>query len=111
MPESYLPSKEIREARNICRNRNFLVRQRTAVKNRIRDQAYRLGFAFTSYRKKNLALLREASPVLRILVSDLNNLDQQIFEMDMQISNSIQDNEYAKIIDTILALVNMEHYP
>jgi len=22
MPESYLPSKEIREARNICRNRN-----------------------------------------------------------------------------------------
>ena len=88
-----------------------MIRKRTAVKNRIRDQAYRLGFAFTSYRKKNLGLLREASPVLRILVSDLNNLDQQIFEMDMQISNSIQDNEYAKIIDTILALVNMEHYP
>jgi transposase len=101
MPESYLPSKEIREARNICRNRNFLIRQRTAVKNRIRDQAYRLGFDFKGYTKKNLDLLREASPVLRILVSDLSNLDQQIFEMDMQISNSIQNNEYAKIIDTI----------
>ena len=101
MPESYLPSKEISEARNICRNRNFLIRQRTAVKNRIRDQAYRLGFDFRGYTKKNLDLLREASPVLRILVSDLSNLDQQIFEMDMQISNSIQDNEYAKIIDTI----------
>ena len=49
MSESYLPSKEIREARNIFRNRNFLVRQRTAVKNRIRDQAYRLGFDFKGY--------------------------------------------------------------
>ena len=28
-------------------------------------------------------------------------LEEQIFEMDMQISNSIQDNEYAKIIDTL----------
>ncbi|WP_172399454.1 transposase [Cuniculiplasma divulgatum] len=41
-PESYLPSGEIGESRNICRNRNFLVRQRTAIKNRIRDQSYRL---------------------------------------------------------------------
>ena len=37
MPESYLPSREISESRNICRDRNFLVRQRTAIKNCIRD--------------------------------------------------------------------------
>ena len=49
MPESYLPSKYICEARNMCRNRNFLIRQRTAVKNRIRDRAYRLGFDFKGY--------------------------------------------------------------
>ena len=39
--------------------------------------------------------------MLRILVSDLSNLDQQIFDVYTKISNSIQNNEYAKIIDTI----------
>ena len=47
VPESYLPSREISESRNICRSRNFLVRQRTAIKNRIRDQLYRLGWIST----------------------------------------------------------------
>ena len=36
-----------------------------------------------------------------MLVSGLSNLDKQIFEMNAQISNSIQNKEYAKIIDTI----------
>ena len=62
MPESYLPSQEIREARNICRNRNFLVRQRTAIKNRIRDQSYRLGIDFNGFTKKSLSTLRELLP-------------------------------------------------
>lgn len=39
--------------------------------------------------------------MLRILVNDLDNLNRQIFEMDMQISKSCQNNEYARIIDTI----------
>ena len=52
-------------------------------------------------RKKNFDLLREESPVLNVLVSDLSNLDQQIFDVYTKISNSIRDNEYAKIIDTI----------
>ena len=47
MPESYLPPDDVREARNICRNIYFLVRQRTAVKNRIRDQSHRLGIDFS----------------------------------------------------------------
>ena len=39
--------------------------------------------------------------MLDMLVSGLSNLDKQIFEMNAQISNSIQNKEYAKIIDTI----------
>ena len=39
VPESYLPCVDIRRSRDLTRNRNFLVRQRTAVKNRIRLSA------------------------------------------------------------------------
>ena len=101
MPESYLPPDQIRESRNLCRNKNFLIRQRTAVKNRIRDQSYRLGIDFRGYTKKNLDLLREGSPVLKILVADLENLDHQILEMDVQIANAFQNNDSAKIIESI----------
>lgn len=41
LPQSYLPEKKIRDERNLCRNRNFPIKQRTAIKNRIHDQAYR----------------------------------------------------------------------
>ncbi|MCL4412103.1 MAG: transposase [Candidatus Thermoplasmatota archaeon] len=76
MPESYLPPREISESRNICRNRNFLVRQRTAIKNRIRNQSYRLGMDFDGFTKKSLSTLRDASPMLRILVEDLENVNK-----------------------------------
>lgn len=46
MQESYISPDDIRESRNICRNGYFLVMQRTPVKNRIRDQAYRLDMDF-----------------------------------------------------------------
>ena len=101
MPESYLPSEDIRQSRNICRNRHFLTRQRTAVKNRIRDQAFRLGLEFSSYSKKNLDILRDASPVLKILVEDLEGINQHIIDMDVQIDVKFNANENAKLIETI----------
>ena len=101
MPESYLPSREISDARNVCRNRNFLIRQRTAIKNRIRDQSYRLGIDFSGYNKKNISMLSEASPVLKILINDVENVNQQIDEIDLQIADKWESNRYAKIIETI----------
>jgi hypothetical protein len=47
MPESYLHPADIREARNLCRNCYFLIGQRTAVKNRIRDQSAEELWCFT----------------------------------------------------------------
>ncbi|MCL6002307.1 MAG: hypothetical protein M0Z77_11075 [Thermoplasmatales archaeon] len=86
MPESYLPSREISESRNVCRNRNFLVRQRTAIKNRIRDQSYRLGIDFVGFTKKSLSTLRDVSPMLRILVDDLENVNKRIDEVGNHIA-------------------------
>lgn len=101
MPESYLPSLETREERNICRNRNFLVRQRTAIKNRIRDQSYRLGMDFEGFTRKNINMLRDSSPILKILVEDLENVNRQIDQMDVQIAEKWEKNQYAKFIDSI----------
>jgi len=101
MPESYLPPAETREARNLCRNRNFLIRQRTALKNRIRDQSYRLGIDFRGYTKKNLDLLKSGSQVLKVLVEDLENLEHHILELDLQISQAFRNNANARIIETI----------
>ena len=101
LPESYLPSYETREERNLCRNKNFLVRQRTSIKNRIRDQSYRMGMDFYGYNKKNLSMLRDASPVLRILVDDLDNVNKQINEIDNQIAERWEFNLGAKIIETM----------
>lgn len=101
MPESYLPSREISESRNICRSRNFLVRQRTAIKNRIRDQSYRFGMDFDSFTKKTLSTLRDASPMLKILVDDLENVNERIDEIDIHIAEKWETNQYARIIETI----------
>ena len=101
MPESYLPPREISESRNICRNRNFLVRQRTAINNKIRDQSYRLGMDIDDFTKKSLSTLKDASPMLRILVEDLENVNRQIDEVDIHIAEKWEMNQYARIIETI----------
>ena len=101
MPESYLPPADIREARNLCRNRYLLIRQRTAVKNRIRDQSFRLGMDFRGYTKKSMDFLRHASPVLKILVQDLENLNSEVLAMDVEISGKWKTSQYARIIGTI----------
>jgi transposase len=59
VPESYLPSVDIRRSRDLCRNRAFLVKQRTAVK--------------TAYvtRHTDWALTSGISTKRRIMISDL----------------------------------------
>ena len=52
LPRPYLPSKEIGNIRDICREMSFLVGQRTATKNKIRYQSYCLGIEFTTGQKE-----------------------------------------------------------
>ncbi len=82
LPQSYLPEKKVRDERNLCRNRNFLIRQRTAIKNRIHDQAYRLGIDFKSFKKNTLEDLSNVSLPLKVLVEQLRSANAQIKVLD-----------------------------
>jgi transposase len=101
LPEAYLASKEVRDGRNLCRNRDFLVKHRTAVKNRIHDQAFRLGIDFKGFSRKTLEELSTASFPLERLVSELKALNNEIKEFDKRIERELQGNEYAKLLYTI----------
>ena len=101
VPESYLPSVDIRRSRDLTRNRNFLVKQRTAVKNRIRDQAFRLGMDFMNFNRKTDDELRLISPVLRALVNDLESLNHEIREIDKIIEETVKTTPSATLLYTI----------
>ena len=101
VPESYLPSVDIRRSRDLCRNRAFLVKQRTAVKNRIRDQAFRLGMDFGNFNRRTDDDLRSAGSVLNALVNDLESLDHEIYDLDKIIREEVESSPEASLIYTI----------
>jgi len=101
LPESYLASKEVRDTRNLCRNRNFLVRQRTAVKNKIQDQAFRLGVDFKHFNKRTLIELSSLSFPLERLVGELRNLNNEVTIFDKKLEDALQQNKNAKLLYTI----------
>ncbi len=87
LPKSYLPPKEIRDCRDLCRERSFLVGQRTAVKNGIRYQAYCLGIDFKNFKKKSIKMLKENAK-MRLLVEQLESTTRTIKEYESMISDS-----------------------
>ena len=101
IPESYLPDRNTRRQRDLCRNRDFLIRQRTATKNRIRDQAYRLCIDFDHFNKETLKMLSEKSPVLNTLVEQLDGINERIHGMDAMISEEKDISTNARIVDSI----------
>lgn len=100
LPMSYLPAKEVRDYRDICRERAFLVRQRTAVKNKICYQTYCLGVEFKSFTKKNIRMLKE-NPKLMLLVEQLESTTKVINEYGQMIEEQAETNANARLIDTI----------
>ena len=60
-----------------------------------------LGMDFDSFTKKALSTLRDASPMLKILVDDLENVNERIDEIDIHIAEKWETNQYARIIETI----------
>ena len=100
LPISYLPAKEIRDRRNLCRERSFLVRQRTAIKNKIRYQAYCLGIEFKSWTKRNIKTLKEESK-LRLLMEQLVSTTDIITKYERMINEAVEADKNAMLIDTI----------
>lgn len=101
IPESYLPDRCIRRQRDLCRNRDFLVRQRTAVKNRIRDMAYRLCIDFDHFNRETLSMLCQRSPVLSTLVEQLECINERLHGIDAMINEEKDQSANARLIDSI----------
>jgi transposase len=56
LPKSYLPSREVSDARDLCRDRSLIVKQRVAIVNKIKYHAFCLGIELKGQgiRKKTL---------------------------------------------------------
>ena len=103
LPKSYLPAKEVRDCRDLCRERAFLVGQRTAVKNKIRYQSYCLGIEFKGFTKKNVRMLNE-NPKMRLLIEQLESTTKVINEYEEVIKKTAETNAYAILIDTVTGI-------
>lgn len=102
LPTSYLPSKEVREERNLCSARSFLVRQRAAIKNRIRYEAHKYGIELSSLTKKSIGELEKSEYLtLRELAMLHREYAQRVSDFDDVVEEKVSQNDYAKLIDTI----------
>jgi len=100
LPRSWLPPKITRDERDLCRDRAFLGRQKTTLKNKIRYNSYCLGIEFKYFNKKNMKMLKD-NPKLRLLTEELENTLSKIEEYEKLIGKSVELNHYAKLIDTV----------
>ena len=107
LPKSYLPLREVRDARDLCRDRSLIVGQRIATINKIKYHAFCLGIKLKGQgiRKKVLRKLK-SEPKLELLVRQLERIDIAISEYDERILEVIQNDKslvghYARLIDTI----------
>ncbi len=101
LPTSWIPPKKLRELRDLCRARRFLVSKRTSMKNKIRDMAFRNGIDFERFNKSMLNALRTSSPLLSVFVGTLDGLESEIHDIDAAIAKEAYDNDYAKLVKTI----------
>lgn len=105
LPKSYLPSKEVRDARDLCKDRALIVRQHVALINKIRYHAFCLGMDVKRIGKKRLKELKK-EPKLELLISQLEDTDAIMERYDKTINEIVQNgsstvSHYARLIDTI----------
>lgn len=105
LPKSYLPSKEVREARDLCRDRSLVVGQHVALINKIKYHAFCLGMNVGRLGKKTLKRLKN-EPKLELLIRQLEDTDAIIDEYEEKIKNAVGNgnsivSHYARLIDTI----------
>lgn len=100
LPESYVPSKKIRDLREICRDRASLVAEGTAIKNRLRYKMFSHGFSVKTFSKVNMETLKE-NTFTAVMASALENVFERIKELDKTIAEEIKRNRYGELIDSI----------
>ena len=105
LPKSYLPIREVRDVRDLCRDRTLAVGQRVAIVNKTKYHAFCLGIDVKRLGKKNRKILRN-EPKLELLLRQLDETDATIGEYDRRIRDIVQNGKslvshYARLIDTI----------
>lgn len=110
LPTCYVPSKEERYFREIVRQRAFLSRIRTRVKNRIHSTLAKLGITHSFsdlFGKEGKRFLQELSASLSFPYQDeleslleiLDSLESQIHRITAKINACCRENPYASAIE------------
>ena len=107
LPKSYLPSLEVRDARDLCRDRSLIVRQRVTIINNIKYHAFCLGIEVKGQgiSKKVLQKLKSERK-MELLIRQLESIDATISEYNERIGDVVLNGKslvshYARLIDTI----------
>lgn len=111
IPEVHVPSKEVRQQKNILRQRSWLVRIKTMIKNRIHQivsrnhiEEPRFSDLFGIGGRKFLDSLKLAEPDNNLLKQHLQLYDfiaEEIKNTEGWIEESLEDNKYRKLIQTV----------
>jgi transposase len=113
LPEAYVASPEAREVRSVLRQRMFLVRLRTMVKNRVAGLLDRYPEISAqrpcdhTFGVKGMAWLKEIliKPVDRQMLDEdirlLEELDQHLAQSEELVEKLAQDDERVKLLKTI----------
>lgn len=110
IPEAYLPSREVRQLRDLARCRQSLVSERTGLKNKIHAVLTREGVkhGFSDlFGKKGRAFLRKVSlnPTARFsmdsMLEIMDVVDAKIADAKQKIVEEGNKNEHAKLLTTI----------
>ena len=109
IPESYVPSKQHRQARLLIRQRASLVEVRTQIKNKIHALLTREGIKIPfkdSFGKKTILFLRSVDigeaqrASLDSLLAVMETLDKEVKESNKRVVDCASCNNYAKLLVT-----------
>jgi transposase len=105
LPKSHLSEKDVRDARDLCRDRSLLIRQRVATINKIKYHAFCIGINVKHLGKRAMKVLSK-EPKLELLIRQLENTDEIIKMYNERIEEIVKNgnsrvSHYARLIDTI----------
>ncbi len=110
LPESWIPTGEIRQLRELIHQRYHLIKQRVMNKNRIRHLLLNQGISIpvkdiSSPKARQLMVGLYVPPVTRQVLETcleiVNHLESQIKKIDQQIQQRVKDNELVSLLRTI----------
>jgi len=107
IPRSWVPSKDVRDLRQLVRQRAYLVKQSTSLKNRIHAELLRRGVRRPEkfkepFSKKSIDWMRSLGiPTVSSCLNCLENVQAQIEEMNIQLLDEYNRRPDAQLIATI----------